>query len=150
MIYKSVHALIRDTVGAIGVNSYFYHGKESNFNAEQKEVYPIVWLDMMTCASTFVNDNRTNDVYTVRLLFLNLDKVNNDSSASNDIVFEMDKLARKFIIDLNNKVKYLGDGAYSPEITNVRLTPFIKVKASVLTGTMLGFNLTAPDDVEYC
>ena len=150
MIYESLHTLIRDTVGGVGTNLFFYHGKDSNFNSEQKERYPLVWLDLVTTTSTFINENRTNDVHSVRLLFLDLDKVSADSSASNTIVFEMDKLARKFIIDLNNKVEDLNDGVYSVEVANVRLTPFVKVKASVLTGVLLEFILTAPDDVEYC
>lgn len=79
------------------------------------------------------------------MLFLDLDKVNGDSTKSNSIVFEMDKLARKFIMDLNVRVQDI-----DVVIEGVRISPFIKVKASVLTGVILRFNLTAPDDVEYC
>ncbi len=150
MIYQSLHNLIRDTIGAIGTNVFFYHGKDSNFNSEQKETYPLAWLDIVTTSSTFINDNRTNDSHAVKLIFLDLDKVGADSTTSNSIVFQMDKLARKFIIDLNNKLVDLSDSAYASEITNVRITPFVKVKASVLTGVLLEFTLTCPDNVEYC
>jgi hypothetical protein len=57
----------------------------------------------------------------------------------------MDVLARKFAMDLNVMVQEI-----DCVIDSVRITPFIKVKASVLTGVILRFNITSPDDVEYC
>ena len=33
MKYESLHNLIRDTLGAIDVDTYFYHGSEFNLNS---------------------------------------------------------------------------------------------------------------------
>ena len=145
MKYESLHNLIGDTLAAIDVDTYFYHGSEYNLNSEAKERYPLVWLNPSESSLSFINDSRTSDVNSVVMLFLDLDKVNGDSTKSNSIVFEMDKLARKFIMDLNVRVQDI-----DVVIEGVRISPFIKVKASVLTGVILRFNLTAPDDVEYC
>ena len=145
MRYESLHNLIRDTLGAIDVDTYFYHGSEFNLNSEAKERYPLVWLNPSETSLSFINDSRTSDVNSVVMLFLDLDKINGDSARSNNIVFNMDTLARKFAMDLNVRVQDI-----DIVIEGVRITPFIKVKASVLTGVILRFNITSPDDVEYC
>lgn len=145
MRYESLHNLIRDTLGAIDVDTYFYHGSEYNLNSEAKERYPLVWLNPSETSLSFINDSRTSDANSVVMLFLDLDKINGDSARSNNIVFNMDKLARKFIMDLNVRVQDI-----DVVIEGIRITPFIKVKASVLTGVILRFNITSPDDVEYC
>ncbi len=145
MKYESLHNLIRDTLGAIDVDTYFYHGSEYNLNSEAKERYPLVWLNPSETTMSFFNDSRTSDVQSVTMLFLDLDKTNGDSARSNNIVFNMDVLARKFAMDLNVRVQDI-----DVVIDGIRITPFIKVKASVLTGVILRFNITSPDDVEYC
>ena len=145
MIYESIHNLIRDTVGSVGMNLYFYHGGESNLNAENKERYPLVWLLPVDSNLSFINDVRTNDTARIQMLFLNLDKVNKDTTHSNSIIFEMDKIAREFILNLNERTQDI-----DIVIDSIQIRPFIKVKASVLTGVALTFNLTSPDDVVYC
>lgn len=132
----------------MGDNIEFTYARKSDFNVMRDKKYPFITLDPLTASSTFAVDNVFNysKTWLATMTFYDLDNEASIPDEYRKILDEMDVLVDKFITKLNLTAEdHLGI-----TITNMSQQPFIKVLADSITGFILSFNITVPDNWDYC
>lgn len=151
MSHKSVVNLIKETAQSLADNIKFGYGLDTDFNVQRDKSYPFIWLDPLTASPEYTVNNTENyqKTWNVRMLFYQLDYKDSLPDQYSKILNDMDTIVDMFVQQLN--------GAYSWETGPVTLTlssisqqPFIKATGDILTGWIVTFNLTVPDDFNYC
>ncbi len=150
MSHRSVRLLIEETAKKLGDDIHFTYGRTSDFNVLRGKRYPFITLDPLTSNASFAANNSYNftKTWSVLMAFYQLDKEHSIEKEYALILDEMDKLVDQFIIKLNfyNDNSEVG----SIIIQSVNQEPFIKAMADVLTGYSLSFQITVPDNWNYC
>lgn len=156
MSHKAVRELIRDTALGLQDNINFGYGRGSDFNQIKNNRYPYIWLDPLISTLGINEDNLINsETYSISLVFYKFDKPDSTEKEYQLLLDETDKLVQGFIRKLNED---LVNGFDTPKtlrthntaITNIAKQPVIKVMADCLTGWILTFDFTVPDQFDYC
>lgn len=141
MSHLSLRQLIEDTAKALSDEIKFGYGRASDFNVISDKNYPFVWLDPLTSAFEFSNNNVQDLTKTWRceMVFYKKDRQDSIQEQYQLILDEMDTLIDRFINNLN-------DADETAVISGITQVPVIKVMADVLTGWVLTFNISLLDD----
>lgn len=163
MNYKSLHDYIRDTATGLGFDVDWFHGRIANISQLPitKSVC-IFLLPMSSNGSFYANGNGVNESYAVSILVYMQDRadtgLNKNKIKNSDYQKEMDILGQTSTI-ANQLIRKLSDNDISTLLQNasdlLTIDSFnkgvaIKEGANNLTGTTLDFNITVPDNFDYC
>jgi hypothetical protein len=152
MLYKSLYNLLKEVADDLPFDNEFNHGRGSDLNIfADNNKSTLIWMSPLRASGSFPNQtNRLFRNYTVELFFYNQDDISGSNDDTRAILELTDKLATKYILDLNQKV--LDDDNISDDvtITNISEEAVIKVNKQILTGQLLTFNILLPDDFDYC
>jgi hypothetical protein len=152
MLYKSLYNLLKEVADDLPLDNEFNHGRGSDLNIfADNNKSTLIWMSPLRASGSFPNQtNRLFRNYTVELFFYNQDDISGSNDDTRAILELTDKLATKYILDLNQKV--LDDDNISDDvtITNISEEAVIKVNKQILTGQLLTFNILLPDDFDYC
>jgi hypothetical protein len=153
MLYESLYSLLSSTATALPFDVEFAHGRGSDINvfSSQNKSF-LIWLSPMRKTASFPNQgNRMFSNYSVELAFYMKDDRDSSNSKVRDILETTDKIATKFLIDLNDKITDDYEEIFTDvEITGINQEAFIKGTAHVLTGHLVTFNIILPDNFVYC
>lgn len=149
---EGLYNLLKSVADNLSFDVEFQQGRATDINifAERKKSV-LIWLSNFTATGTFPNKgNRLFRNYRIELAFYQGDKHDSTNTQINQILFTTDKIALKYILDLNAKVATLDNVYDDVEVLNYSQEPFIKFSSHILTGQVVSFNLTLPDDFDYC
>lgn len=152
MSHKAVRILIEDTVRSIADKYSFSYARGTDANSQQKK-YPYIRLDPLKQQINVVDNSSMSKVFNVTLVFYEKDNKENDEVNTTEILDKTDLYSDKFLAKLNftmNEDTTEPLGSFNIEINNIRKDPFVKVLADVLSGYILQFDLTVPDQFDYC
>lgn len=150
--------LIRDAVKSVRDEVQFVYGRESDANQIKDKRKPFVNLSPLKATAKFTNDSyNLTTTYQVGLVFYRLDDQNGTEEETAKVLDQMSDFADKALHFINKSDDDEGESIQTTNITfdnvtiaNIRKTPVIKVLADCLTGYMLEFDLTVPDNFDYC
>lgn len=148
MSHKGIRYLIENISKALADDIQFTYARKSDFNQIRDKKYPFISLDPLSASSSFAVDNTFNysKVWTAEMAFYGLDNAASDGDEYREILDEMDKLVDTFVTRLN----FTSQDHDGLLITNINQQPFIKATKDILTGYYLTFNITVPDNWDYC
>lgn len=155
MSHQAVRELIEAKALAVADNVNFGYGRGSDFNQIKDKTYKYIWLDPLT-STILIGEDQVNFVeqYNISLVFYGFDAPDSTQDQYKLILDETDVLVQKFLRDLQNDL--LNDDttiqltSNNIAISGIAKQPVIKVMADVLTGWIVTFNLTVPDNYDYC
>jgi hypothetical protein len=156
MGHKAVRQFIQDIAESLRDDVKFGYGRASDFNQIKDKQYPYIWLDPLTSSLTTMEDNiGFFETYTINLSFYKFDEMDSTEEQYKLILDDVDDLVQRFIrkIQEDNTDDYdtpLKLTTWNTRIENINKQPFIKVMADVLTGFILTFDFTVPDQFDYC
>jgi hypothetical protein len=152
MLYKSLYTLLKEAADDLPFDNEFAHGRCSDINIfADNNKSTLIWLSPLRSTFTFQSQgNRLFSNYTIEIAFYNQDSIDSTNEATRKILETTDKLATKYLLDLNQKVLTSSTISDDVTITNGNKESFIKVTKSILTGQLLTFNILLPDDFDYC
>lgn len=152
MVYGSLYNLLKGVADDLGFDVEFQHGRTSDINVfadNNKSV--LIWLTPLKRTGSFLNrSNRLFLNWSVELAFYQKDDKDSDNEGSLSILKTSDKILLKYLLDLNQEVVDIDNASDDVEIVNINVTPFIKQTSHVMTGHIVTFNITLPDDFNYC
>jgi hypothetical protein len=149
MSHQSVVAIHKDTALSLADNMQFGYGRQSDFNQIQNKRYPYIWLALLSSSASFTVNNVNNytNVWSVTLLFCEMDREDSIESTYEKILDRMDVLADKFINTLNLRFNEMDADVILQGISKL---PFIKDAVDDITGWIVQYQLLVPDDFDYC
>jgi hypothetical protein len=149
---EGLYNLLNSIATGLDFDVEFQHGRASDINVfAQRNKSVLIWLLPLTATGTFPNNsNRLFRTYRVELAFYQQDQADATNTQTNQILFTTDKIALKYILDLNEAAATLDDVVDDVTVTNYSQQPFIKYSVHILTGQSVVFNITLPDDFNYC
>lgn len=148
MSHLSVRLLIEETVKGIDDSIQFGYGRASDFNSILKKGSKAVHLDTLSSTLAYTEESyNLTRIFSPAIIFYKLDKKEGAEKETADILDITDKDAIKFLQVLNLKTTDLDQDI---QISSIRTEPVIKVTADFMTGIILRFDLTVPDDFNYC
>lgn len=155
MSHRSVVQLIKDSAVSLSDNIYFGYGLRSDFNQLSKDKEnTFVWLLPLTGTPQFTTNGNTEGfqkTWNCTVFFFRFNHQSGDSPVEyKPILDAMDELADKFIHRLNDWSLKSTDTVGDVVLRNFQQTPYIKADADILTGWFVTFQMTTPDDFEYC
>jgi hypothetical protein len=154
MGHQAVRLFIQDVAESLRDDVKFGYGRASDFNQIKDKQYPYIWLDPLQSTVATTEDNiGFYETYSVNLSFYKFDEMDSTEEQYKLILDDVDDLVQKFIrkIQEDNDDDYTtGLKTWNTSIANISKQPFIKVMADVLTGFILTFDLTVPDQFDYC
>lgn len=157
MSHRAVRLLIRDAVKSVRDEVQFIYGRPSAANQVKDKRLPFVNLSPLTSSAQFTDDSYNHTTtYAVRLVFYKLDDLQGAEEESTKILDEMSDFADKALHFVNRSGEDESDSiqtdvtADQVTITNISKEPVIKVMADMLTGWILEFDMTVPDNFDYC
>jgi hypothetical protein len=152
MLYQSLYSLLSTTASSLPFDNEFHHGRGSDINVfSNNNRQTLIWLSPMVATGSFPNKlNRLFKAYRIELAFYQRDAIDNTNEQTRDILYTADKVLTKYLLDLNDEVVDIDNGVDDVEITNINQEPFIRVTSHILTGFLVTFNITLPDDFNYC
>lgn len=144
MNHKSVRALMQDTALSTDKTVSFGYGRPTDFNAIPNKKYPFIWLDPLNATGGLTEGayNYTK-VYNIGLSFFDQDRVDSIQTQYAEILDNMNNLADKFLVRLNNADNIV-------LLSSISQSPAIKVFADCLTGYTMTFTIQVPDQFNYC
>lgn len=148
MSHRSVRLLIEAAAKSLSDDIQFGYGRRSDFNQSGEKSYPYVWLLPLT-ASQVIGPTRTK-TWSIVLVVINLDKSDSEHKEFDCILDEMDELADKIVIRIDDWYRSTEDIVGTLSITNVNQVSIIKEDADIHTGWLITFQMTVSDDFEYC
>lgn len=155
MSHRAVRDFLKDKVLELGDNIKFGYGRSSDFNQIKDKKYPYVWCDPLV--STVNIDENFTETYSVNLFFYRYDEADSTEDQYKIILDTTDESVQSFLRLLNEQLTNEDSlslveryQARNVGLSNVTKEPVIKVMADVLTGWILRFNLTVPDQFDYC
>lgn len=156
MSHQAVREFISDVAVSLADDVLFGYGRASDFNMRKDKEYPYVWLDPLQSTIAITGDGRAfTETYNVSLSFYKFDSMDSTEDQYKLILDQVDVLVQTFIRKLNENIEAQYEiptvlATYNTEITNINKSPFIKVFDDCLTGFILSFSLTVPDNFDYC
>ncbi len=144
----SVRTLIGNTVKRVDDSVKFGYGRASDFNSLHKKEDKRVLLDTLSSTLEYTEESyNLTQTYQVGITFFKLDDIQGAEEQTAEVLDEMDTLCTKFIQALNLKTTNLSQDI---GVTQIRKSPVIKVTVDCVSGFVLQFSLTVPDDFNYC
>jgi hypothetical protein len=156
MGHKDVRLFIQDIAESLRDDVKFGYGLISDFNQIRDKEYPYIWLEPLRSTVTIAEDNiGFFETYSIGLLFYKFDEMDSTEEQYKLILDDVDDLVQRFIrkIHEDNKDDYntpIKLTTWNTRIENINKQTAIKVLADVLTGFGLTFDLTVPDQFNYC
>lgn len=155
MGHKAVRDFLSDKVRSLDDNIKFGYGRVSDFNQIKDKQYPYVWCDPLL--STINVDENFTETYSVSLFFYSYDEMDSTEDQYKLLLDQADNNVQAFIRLISESLQ-TEDSLSLVEryqtrnvgISNVTKEPIIKVLADCITGWILRFNLTVPDQFDYC
>jgi hypothetical protein len=105
---------------------------------------------MDSTASFFDAYNRLYKVYACTIVIHSQDTMDSTPDQQREIISYCDAIATKFIIKLQDATVEMNDIHADKIVENIRFTPFYRDSSFVASGVILNFNITLPDDFNYC
>ena len=152
MLYESLYTLLKEVSDNLPFDNEFQHGRGSDINifALNNRDF-LIWLSPLRSTGTFPNQgNRLFNTYTVELAFYHRDEGSSDNDTTRNILELTDKASIQYLLDLNQSIETGNEFQDSVTIESISREPFIKVSSHILTGILLTFRITLPDDFKYC
>lgn len=156
MSHRSVVQLLKDTAEMLEDRMQFGYGRTSDFNVKRDKQYPFIWLDPLNASPTYSVNSTENYIksWSVRMLFYQLDSEDSVPKEYQTILDEMDIYVDKYInllnqvyLKANERARVIPDPIV---ITGITQDQFVKATADILTGWIVTFTLTVPDQFDYC
>lgn len=139
-----VREFIRGGVVALTPSVEFGSGLLTDFNSQRSNVYPMVWLESPELDTDFIL--RPIDSWTINLYIASLDRMDSSPAQYEDLVDKADFIAQKLMYNYQN----VATGYKLIMIESSKREPWIKQNADCLTGVVLSFTLSGPDQTEVC
>jgi hypothetical protein len=152
MLYESLYNLLESVSNDLPFDNEFQHGRGSDINifADNNRDF-LIWLSPMRSTGTFPNQgNRLFNTYNVELAFYHRDEGSSTNEVTRNILELTDKASIQYLLDLNQSIESTDTIQDSVTIESISREPFIKVSSHILTGILLTFRITLPDDFKYC
>jgi hypothetical protein len=155
MSHKAVREFLCDKAKSLRDDVTFGYGRGSDFNQITNKLYPYIWLDPLNSTINYTEGQFT-ETYSVSMIFYGYDKADSSEKEYSLILDQTDELVQKFsrvlqedlLTDSNSLIETFQTQNVS--IDSFNKSPFIKLMADVLTGWVVTFNLTVPDQFDYC
>jgi hypothetical protein len=146
--HKGIRSLIETTAKSLGDDIQFTYARTSDFNAMRDKRYPFIALDTLSTNSQFAVNNSYNysKTWLINMAFYGLDNRESIGDDYKKILDDMDVLVDGFITKLNVTTQ---DSA-GLLITAINQVAFVKTTDDILTGFLLSFSITVPDNWNYC
>jgi hypothetical protein len=148
MSHLSVRTLIEETVNGVDDSIKFGYARASDFNSILQKGDKAAHLDVLSSVMAYTEDSyNLTATYSPAIIFYKLDDLQGAEKETADILDITDSDSTKFIQSLNLKTTNLDQDV---TISNIRKEPIIKVTVNCMTGFLLRFDITVPDDFNYC
>lgn len=149
MSHQSVVAIHKDTALSLGDDIQFGYGRQTDFNQIKNKRYPYIWLALLSSSASFTVNNVSNytNVWSVTILFCEMDREDSIETTYEKILDRMDALADKFVNSLNLRFNEMDADVV---LQGVSKLPFIKDAVDDITGWLVQYQLLVPDDFDYC
>lgn len=148
MSHLSVRSLISDVVKEVDDSIKFAYARASDFNSILQKGEKACHCDTLNSTMAYTeNSYNLTATYSPTVIFYKLDEMGGAEKETASVLDICDKDSTRFIQLLNLKTT---ESDQDVTISNIRKTPLIKVTATFMTGFMLQFDLTVPDNFDYC
>lgn len=148
MSHLSVRTLIEETVKKVDDSILFGYARASDFNTILKKGDKACHCDLLSSVMQYTEESyNLTATYSPVLIFYGLDDIGGAERETADILDIADIESTKFIQKLNLQTTDLDQDV---TISNIRKEPVVKATTSFMTGFILRFDLTVPDDFNYC
>ncbi len=147
MSHKGIRSLIKTTARKLGDDIQFVYGRKSDVNqiSDKKDI--VIALDPLTSTASFAVNNSYNyqKIWTAQMAFYKIDHADSTEEQYAKILDDTDVLVDQFITKINSlsQIELI-------TIQGISQIPFIKALADVMTGHALTFQISVPDDWNYC
>lgn len=143
---SEVRAFIESGVTALDMDIPFGSGRITDFNKQRSNEYTFIWLESLEVAVEVTDSGLPYNDWQVNLHICKKDALDSVPSQYEPLIDQCDEIAQKLIDKYNNIVS----GYKLVTILGYSRTPFIKKHADNLTGVLLSFTLSAPDQTSNC
>ena len=156
MSHQAVREFISDVASSIADDVYQGYGRPSDFNMRKDKLYPYVWLELLSSSVAITGDGRAfTETYNVNMIFCKMDDPDSTEEQYKLILDEVDTLVQIFIRKLNENIEAQYEiptvlATYNTVISSIAKNQFTKLFDDCVTGFTLTFNLTVPDNFDYC
>ena len=150
--YEAIMDILSDVVEDAEYSVALDWGEPSDvniFNTEKDKT--LLWITPPQWSAQFTNHLRLNKVYLITMYAYQPDNIDSSNSQRLGIIQDVDAIVTKFFLDLNNLIWNMPDADKRPIIiSDINIDSFFKQTVHVLTGEIVTFKLTVPDDFDYC
>lgn len=124
----------------------FGSGLVTDFNSIRSHTYPSVWMALGVVGGTNPSFGAPNDEWEIELIIAKTDRMDSAPEEYEEIIDLCDEIAQKLMYEYNNTVA----GYKLVTLSNRRREPFVKKYADCLSGVVLSFTMTIPDQTSIC
>jgi hypothetical protein len=146
MTRKEVRDFIAAGVDTIRPGMQFGSGRISEWNSNRSNEYVSAWLESISNNPTLSSLGAPFDAWGIKLHIAKLDAAGSSPEEYEAIIDECDLIAQKLVRQYNQVL----EGYRLVTISSIGRVPFIHRNADDVTGVLLSFTLTAPDQTNLC
>jgi len=144
--------------GADAVKVHFDSGRLTEFNSKRDKAYPFAWVESLQVNTSFGGSGSTLiDEWDVKIHIAKLDAADSIQDQYENIIDECDHIARQLIWQYNvilysaSTITTANQDLYRLiTMSDISREPFIKMHSDCLTGVILAFKLSTPDQTDVC
>ena len=144
--------------GADAVKTYFSSGRLTEFNSLRDKGYPFSWVESIQVNTSFGGSGSTLiDEWDIKIHIAKLDAMDSIQDQYENIIDQCDHIARQLIWQYNvilysaSNITTANQDLYKLiTMSDISREPFIKMHADCLTGVILSFKLSTPDQTDVC
>ena len=124
----------------------FGSGLITDFNAIRSHEYPAVWMNITPVSGTNSVYGAPLDVWDIELIIAQKDRMDSSPEEYEHIIDDCDEIAQKLMYNYNRQA----DGYKMVTLSDRNREPFVKKYADCLSGVVLSFKMTIPDQTNIC
>jgi hypothetical protein len=150
--YSAIIDLINTVAGKNTYPLELGWGEVSDINAFSDNKHKtLLWMMSLIEDDEFINTLRLSKNYLIELFFYQEDNLDSSDAGRREIMCDCDDIATKFELDLANTIYNMADNVKRDiEISKFHKVSVFKKGTWIYTGIDMTFNLTVPDDFDYC
>ena len=124
----------------------FGSGLITDFNAIRSHEYPAVWMNIAPVSGSNAPYGAPLDVWEIELIIAQKDRMDSSPEEYEHIIDDCDEIAQKLMYNYNR----LAAGYKMVSLSDRNREPFVKKYADCLSGVVLTFRMTIPDQTNIC
>jgi len=142
---EEVREFLKEGVNGLVPAPEFGSGLITDFNSIRSHEYPAVW-QVVSPVGTVEGTSAPQDSWEIELIVAQKDRIDSSHDEYEHILDDCDLVAQKLIY----KYRKIVDGYKLVTMESIRREPFVKKYADCLSGVMLTFTLTVPNQTNVC